>query len=309
MFLIIVGMLLLYVGAESLVRGSSRLAAFYGIPPLVIGLTIVAFGTSAPELTVSISAALKGASDVAVGNVIGSNIFNIAVILGITAMIRPPSVHLDLIRREIPFLILVTLLGGGLILLGEVSRIAGMLLFLGLCVYTILSIRAGRNQPVDSAAALSTSTDPRVWLHGVLIVAGLAVLVLGSQMFVSGAVAMARDFGLSEAVIGLTIVAAGTSLPELATSVVAAIRKESDVAIGNIVGSNIFNILCILGLTATVKPIQIAGIGINDAVFMLGLAVLLLPFAFTQRSISRWEGGVFLGLYGVYLYLLWPTGH
>jgi len=307
MFLIIVGMFLLYVGAESLVRGSSRLAAYFGIPPLVIGLTIVAFGTSAPELTVSISAALKGASDVAVGNVIGSNIFNIAVILGITAMIRPPSVHLDLIRREIPFLILVTVLGGGLILFGEISRTTGILLFLGLCVYTVISIRNGKNQPVDPTELPPTSTDSRVWLHGILIVAGLGVLVLGSQMFVSGAVTIARDYGLSEAVIGLTIVAAGTSLPELATSVVAAIRKESDVAIGNIVGSNLFNILCILGLTATVKPIQINGIGITDAAIMLGLALLLLPFAFTQRSISRLEGGVFLSLYGAYLYLLWPT--
>lgn len=307
MFLIIAGMLLLYLGAESLVRGSSRLAAYFGIPPLVIGLTIVAFGTSAPELTVSLSAALKGASDVAVGNVIGSNIFNIAVILGITAMIRPPSVHLDLIRREIPILILVTVLGGGLILFGQISRITGVLLFLGLCVYTIQSIRNGRNQPVDPLAALPASADSRVWRHGVMIVAGLGILVLGSQMFVSGAVAMARDYGLSEAVIGLTIVAAGTSLPELATSVVAAIRKESDVAIGNIVGSNIFNILCILGLTATITPIRIAGIGLNDAAFMLGLALLLLPFAFTQRLITRWEGGVFLGIYGVYLFLLWPT--
>lgn len=306
MISIVTGILLLYIGAESLVRGSSRLAGHFGIPPLIIGLTIVAFGTSAPELTVSISAALKGASDVAVGNVIGSNIFNIAVILGITALIRPPSVHLDLIRREIPFMIFVSMVGFGLVSFGYIPRIAGIILFLGLCAYTVFSIRAAKRQPDGQQPDLSTERSP-VWICGVLIVVGLGVLVLGSNLFVAGSVAMARDFGISEAIIGLTIVAAGTSLPELATSLVAAIKKESDVAIGNIVGSNIFNILCILGLTASIQPIEVGGIGIRDAAFMLGLSILLLPFAFSKRSISRAEGCVFLSIYGIYLYLLWPT--
>lgn len=213
MLLILIGVLLLYLGAEGLVRGSSRLAAHFGIPPLIIGLTIVAFGTSSPELTVSISAALKGASDVAVGNVIGSNIFNIAVILGLTAVIRPPGVHYDLIRREIPFLILVTILGFGLVSYGHISRIAGIGLFLGLCVYTVLSIRGARREKVVEQTLVPTSTGATVWLSSLLIPAGLGVLIWGSQLFVTGAVAMAREFGVSEAVIGLTIVAAGTSLP------------------------------------------------------------------------------------------------
>lgn len=307
MLFIAIGILLLYIGAESLVRGSSRLAALFGIPPLIIGLTIVAFGTSAPELTVSISAALKGASDVAVGNVVGSNIFNIAVILGITALIRPPSVHFDLIRREIPFLIFVSVVGFALVSYGHVSRLAGILLFLGLCVYTVISIRAGRKQLAgEQAVEDESAAKSPVWLCAVLIVTGLGILVLGSHLFVVGAVETARGFGVSEAVIGLTIVAAGTSLPELATSLVAAIKKESDVAIGNIVGSNLFNILCILGITSSVMPIEVGGIGMRDAAFMLGLSVVLLPFAFSQRSISRAEGCVFLGIYGVYLYLLWP---
>jgi cation:H+ antiporter len=306
MISIVTGILLLYIGAESLVRGSSRLAAHFGIPPLIIGLTIVAFGTSAPELTVSISAALKGANDVAIGNVVGSNIFNIAVILGITALIRPPSVHLDLIRREIPFMIFVSMLGFGLVFYGHVTRIAGIALFLGLCGYTFFSIRAAKGQPDGEQSDRSVEPSP-VWLCGVLIIAGLAVLVLGSNLFVAGSVAIARDFGVSEAIIGLTIVAAGTSLPELATSLVAAIKKESDVAIGNIVGSNIFNILCILGLTSSIMPMEVGGIGMKDAAFMFGLSILLLPFAFSQRSISRVEGFVFLSIYGIYLYLLWPT--
>lgn len=306
MLSIVIGILLLYIGAEGLVRGSSRLAAHYGIPPLIIGLTIVAFGTSAPELTVSISAALRGSSDVAIGNVVGSNVFNIAVILGITALIRPPSVHLDLIRREIPFLILISLIAFGLIVYGHITRVAGIMLFLGLCAYTVCSIRSAKGQADESPPDISVSRSP-VWLFAVWIVVGLGVLVLGSHLFVTGAVAIARNFGVSEAIIGLTIVAAGTSLPELATSLVAAIKRESDVAIGNIIGSNIFNILCILGLTSAIMPMEAGGIGIRDAAFMLGLSILLLPFAFSQRSISRGEGCVFLGIYGIYVYLLWPA--
>ena len=306
MLSIITGIILLYFGAESLVRGSSSLAARFGIPPLIIGLTIVAFGTSSPELLVSLSAAAKGANDVAIGNVVGSNIFNIAVILGLTALVRPPAVHLDLIRREIPFLIVISLIGVCLVWFGSISRPAGILLFLFLCGYITFSIRAAKKLPESAVVDLPESPRMSVWLCCVLVVAGLGVLVAGSHLFVTGAVGTARTLGVSEAVIGLTIVAAGTSLPELATSIVAAIKKESDVAIGNIVGSNIFNILCILGLTASILPLRVSEIGLRDAGFMLGLAILLLPFAFSQRSISRVEGSVFLGLYGVYLYFLWP---
>jgi len=306
MLSIFFGIILLYFGAESLVRGSSRLASKFGIPPLVVGLTVVAFGTSSPELLVSISAALKGASDVAIGNVVGSNIFNIAVILGITALISPPRVHLDFIRREIPILVIVSLLAFGLIFAGAVSRTAGVAFFLGLFAYIACSIKLAKKQSEAESPGLSETATMPVWLCSVLIVAGLAVLVFGSHLFVTGAVGAAREFGLSEAVIGLTIVAAGTSLPELATSLVAAIKKEPDVAIGNIVGSNIFNILGILGITASISPLKALGVGIMDAGFMLGISVLLLTFAFSQKSISRSEGGVFLAIYLVYLYLLWP---
>lgn len=306
MLSIIIGITLLYFGAEFLVRGSSRLAERFGISPLIIGLTIVAFGTSSPELLVSLSAAIKGSSDVAIGNVVGSNIFNIAVILGLTAIIRPPSVHLDLIRREIPFLIIISVVGFGLVWFGSVSRASGILLFFALCVYVVYSIRESRKQAPSQESELDQSTGMPVWLCSIFIVSGLGVLILGSHLFVTGAVETARAYGVTEAVIGLTLVAAGTSLPELATSIVAAIKKESDVAIGNIVGSNIFNILCILGLTSSIVPLKVTGIGLIDAGFMLGFAILLLPFAFTKKSVSRWEGVIFLSLYGVYLYLLWP---
>lgn len=304
MLYILLGFILLYFGAEALVRGSSQLAARFGIPPLVIGLTIVAFGTSSPELLVSVSAAFQGVSDVAVGNVVGSNIFNIAVILGITAMIRPPAVHVDLIRREIPIMIVVSLVGAVLVQFGGVPRLAGVALVIGLVVYLVVSVRMARKQPQPEEMAVKPTMA--VWLCTVLIVVGLAVLMGGSHLFVTGAIEMARKFGVSEAVIGLTIVAAGTSLPELATSVVAAFKRESDVAIGNIVGSNIFNLLGILGITACILPLEVVGITLRDAAFMLGFAVLLLPFAFSQKSISRREGLVFLVGYGAYLFLLWP---
>jgi cation:H+ antiporter len=306
MILIIIGIILLYFGAESLVKGSSRLAANYGIPPLIIGLTIVAFGTSCPELVVSLSAALKGSSDVAVGNIVGSNIFNIAFILGITALIRPPSVHIDFIRREIPIMIFVSIIGLGLIYLGYVSRISGIVLFSGLIAYVLFSIKIARKQTDVSLSVDSTNVKTSNILCVVFIIVGLALLVAGSHLFVTGAVKIAVDLGISQAVIGLTIVAAGTSLPELATSVVAAIKKESDVAIGNIVGSNIFNILGILGLTAVIKPLNVVGINMTDGMFMLGLAVILLPFAFIQKRIARVEGTIFLSIYGAYLYILWP---
>ena len=307
MLSIVVGILLLYIGAETLVRGSSQLAQKLGIPPLVIGLTIVAFGTSSPELLVSISAALRGSSDVAVGNVVGSNIFNVAVILGLTALIKPPKVHSDLIRREIPVLIIVSMLGFVVISSGNVTRLVGILLFFGLCYYCWYCIQGARKHPNALPADVSGSTQMSSWLCGILIVAGLSFLIFGANLFVAGAVAVARGFGMSEALIGLTIVAAGTSLPELATSIVAAIKREPDVAIGNVVGSNIFNILGILGVTASILPLEVSGIGIIDVGYMLGLAVLLLPFAFSQRSISRFEGGIFLSMYGIYLYLLWPS--
>ncbi len=309
MLFIIIGIILLYFGAEGLVRSSASLATRLGISPLIAGLTIVAFGTSAPELSVSLSAALGGNPDIAMGNVVGSNIFNIAVILGIAALIMPIKVQLSVIRRDIPVMIACSLAAFALIAYGEVTRLAGMLLFLGLAFYVVMAIRSEKRETGVADAAL---IDPppllsKNWLiDAAVLLVGLGILILGSQLFVDGATSLAEAWGVSDAIIGLTVVAAGTSLPELATSIVAAVRKQSDIAIGNIVGSNIFNVLCILGVTATVSPIHVSGIGMLDAGVMIFLSILLLPFAFTQKKISRVEGTVFLGIYGVYLFLLWP---
>lgn len=309
MLFIIIGSILLYFGAEGLVKGSASLATRAGISPLIAGLTIVAFGTSAPELSVSLSAALGGNSDIALGNVVGSNIFNIAVILGIAALIQPLQIHLGVIRRDIPVMIVTSAIAFGLILYGGFSRLAGIGLILGLGFYLVAAIRSGKNvsSSTDDAGIDVPPLLSKNWLiDTAVLLVGLGILILGSGLFVDGATTLAKVWGVSDAVIGLTVVAAGTSLPELATSVVAAFRKQSDIAIGNVVGSNIFNILGILGVTATVSPISASGIGLLDAGAMLFLGLLLLPFALTGRRISRPEGAVFLGVYGVYLFLLWP---
>ena len=307
MFFIFIGVVLLYFGAEGLVRGSASLATRAGISPLIAGLTIVAFGTSAPELSVSLSAALGGNPDIALGNVVGSNIFNIAVILGIAALIQPLQIHLGVIRRDIPVMIATSAIAFGLILYGGFPRLAGIGLILGLAFYLIVAIRSGKNSPDGNDGVEIPPLLSKSWIiDAAVLLVGLGVLILGSRLFVEGATSLAKSWGVSDAVIGLTVVAAGTSLPELATSVVAAFRKQSDIAIGNVVGSNIFNILCILGVTATVSPISSSGIGLLDAGVMLFLGLLLLPFALTGRRISRPEGAVFLGVYGVYLFLLWP---
>ncbi|WP_269538697.1 calcium/sodium antiporter [Cerasicoccus fimbriatus] len=308
MLLILAGIVLLYFGAEGLVRGSSSLAIRAGIQPLVVGLTVVAFGTSAPELTVSISAALQGMGPVALGNVLGSNIFNIAVILGISALIRPLEIHINLLRRDIPIMIGVSVIGFVLLFFSVVTRVYGLVLIALLVAYLLFTIRASKRETAASEAALEDVSPPAGpwWRDAIYVAAGLGLLVLGANWFVDGSIAIARKFGVPEAVIGLTIVAAGTSLPELATSIVAAVKKQTDIAVGNVVGSNIFNILCILGVTATVTPIPTAGISLVDGGVMLLTAVILLPLAFTQRSISRAEGILLLGVYGGYLVWLWP---
>lgn len=309
MLLIIAGIILLYIGAEGLVRGSASLATRVGVSPLIAGLTVVAFGTSAPELSVSVSAALEGRSDIALGNVVGSNIFNIAVILGIAALIQPLRIQLAVIRRDIPVMIGASALAFALVLYGGVPRSAGLVLLLGLGLYLFFTIRSAKgagagagDELIDVPPLMSKS-----WvIDGLVLVGGLGVLILGSRLFVDGATVLAKSMGVSDAVIGLTVVAAGTSLPELAASVVAAFRKQSDIAIGNVVGSNIFNIFCILGITATVSPIHSSGIGLRDGVAMMFLALILLPFAMTGRRISRVEGAILVSVYGAYLVLLWP---
>jgi len=307
---IVVALLLLFGGAELLVKGSASLAARAGLTPLVIGLTVVAFGTSSPELAVSLKAALAGQGDVAVGNVVGSNILNIAVILGLAAVICPIGVHLQLIKVDVPIMILVSVLLPVLLYDGRLGRVEGGLLLAGIVVYTLFNVvmaRRGAAAEVESEFAESVPKATTHWaVDLVLIGGGLATLVVGSRLLVDNSIEVARAFQISEAVIGLTVVALGTSMPELATSIIAAIRRQPDIALGNAIGSNIFNILATLGLSSLVVPMTAGGITVIDYGVMVGTAVLLLPFLMTGPRLGRLEGLVFLGGYCGYLAFLWP---
>jgi cation:H+ antiporter len=309
--LFVLGLVLLIVGAELLVRGASNLALALRVSPLVIGLTIVAYGTSAPELAVSVQSGIAGQGSLALGNVVGSNIFNVLLILGLSASIAPLVVSRQLVRADVPVMIGVAFVFALLAFDGNISRFDGMLLFagaLGYSAYTLIQSRREGTPP--TAESESENTRPRApWpLQVALVVVGLAMLVLGSEWLVNGAVAFAETLGVSELIIGLTIVAAGTSLPEVATSVLASMRGERDIAVGNVVGSNIFNVLSVMGLTALVAP---AAIPVPDAALAFDIPVMLaamlacLPIFFTGYMIARWEGLLFLGYYVAYtLYLI-----
>ena len=310
--MLIAGLVLLVGGAELLVRGASRLAAAVGISPLVIGLTVVAFGTSSPELAVSLQSALTGDGQMAVGNVVGSNIFNILIIVGLAALITPLVVQQQLVRKDVPLMIGLSFLLFGLGLTGRISRLQGLLMFAGLIAYIVFSIWQSRKE----SAAVKEEYDknygdgqkPHHIRNILFLVVGLVLLVVGSNWLVNSASEIARAFGISELVIGLTIVAVGTSMPELATSALAALRGESDIAVGNAVGSNIFNILGVLALTALISPdgILISPDAMSlDIPFMVVVAIAALPIFFTGYKISRWEGAIFLLYYGAYtLFLL-----
>jgi cation:H+ antiporter len=308
--LFLIGLVILIVGAELLVKGAARLAAAAGISPLVIGLTVVAFGTSAPEMIVSVSTALRGQADLAIGNVVGSNIFNVLFILGISAIITPLLVSKQLIRLDVPIMIGVSILTLLFSLDGTISLLEGVLLFAGIIAYTAFLIAQARREKAQSPAPdefdkeYGVTTKKRSPLIDIgFVVAGLFLLVVGSNWLVNGAIAIARWAGVDELVIGLTIVAAGTSLPEVATSILAAIRKERDIAVGNVVGSNIFNILAVLGLSSIVAPngLTVAPAILDfDMFVMIAVAVACLPIFFTGNEIARWEGVVFLGYYVAY---------
>lgn len=304
------GLAILVIGAEGLVRGSSALALRLGISPLVVGLTVVAFGTSSPELAVSVDSALRGASSIALGNVIGSNIANIALILGITAFIRPMLVQHSLIKEQIPTMIGVSILLWVLLLDQTLGFWNGLLLVSGLVIYIYMSYRNSRNdETVESVELLPgdvASLQDKVWFCLILIALGLAALVGGGMLLVDSAVELARLFNIDETIIGLTIVAIGTSMPELATSVVAALRKQSDIALGNIVGSNIFNILSILGIASIITPLSSAGFSQVDFGVMIGFAIILLPMCMTRRKLDRVEGIVLIAGYLAYMYYIWP---
>jgi cation:H+ antiporter len=309
---LIAGLVLLVAGAEVLVRGAAKLAAQFGIPPLIIGLTVVAFGTSAPETAVSVQAALNGSGDIAIGNVLGSNIANVLLILGVTSLVAPLIVSRQLIRLDVPIMIGASLVTYALAWDGSLSRLDGALLFSAVIAYTLFLIISSRR-----ATAAATADDefakefgldetPKRYaslINAGLVVAGLVLLVTGSNFLVEGAVSLARALGLSELVIGLTVIAVGTSLPELATSILAAIRGERDIAVGNIVGSNIFNLLCVLGLASLVSPDAIS-VAANALAFdfpvMIAVALACLPIFFSGYTIKRWEGLLFLAYYVAY---------
>jgi len=310
MVLIGIGLVLLYFGAEWLVKGASSLAIRIGVQPLVIGLTVVAYGTSAPEMTVSTQAAINNMGDIAVTNVVGSNSFNIAFILGIAALICPISVNRQLIRWDVPVMIAVSLLCIFFLRDQALSRLEGAILFGGAVLYTVWTFYQAKREPnqlLSEEVPTELSHGPkRLTMICGLILAGLIFLVLGSKALIAGSIRVAHHFGISEAVIGLTIISAGTSLPEFATSVVAAIRRQPEIAIGNVVGSNIFNILAILGLSSLIKPYSSPGLTNVDLLMMLSMAVVSLPFMWSRFRLDRWEGGVYLLCYGVYLAYLWP---
>jgi cation:H+ antiporter len=306
------GLVALYFGAEWLVRGGASLAVRLGVTPLLVGLTVVAYGTSTPELIVSSTAAVQGQGAIAIGNAVGSNIFNIGVILGLTALVAPMRVQLLLLKVDTPVMVGVALLFLLFFRDGSIQRWESLVFLAAIVGYTVVNVRLARRQ---ASADVRQEFDDSVrkptgspWKDVGLIVAGLAMLVLGSRLFVTGAVDLARLFAISDAVIGLTIVAAGTSLPELASSLVAAWRKQPDIAIGNVVGSNIYNILAILGVSGVIaSPVSGLGVTLTDTLVMIGFSVLLLVIAWTGFQLRRWEGALLLALYGGYLWYLWPA--
>ena len=320
--LVIAGMVLLYGGGGGLVKGASGIALHLSISPLVIGLTVVAFGTSAPELFVSVLSAIQGKMGVSLGNVLGSNVINIALILGIAAVARPMEVNQAVIRFDGPFMLVTYALvalgmanfGGGPVWLGgTILRWEGLVLATVLVVYVILlhrrSNRPGATPPAVVAGPAEADAARPLWLDGTFVVVGIAFLAVGAEILVRGASTLATEvFGASERFVGIAIVAFGTSLPELFTTIAGMSRGEMDISVGNIVGSNIFNSLMVLGTTALIRPIQVGQTDFRgDFAFMVGVTVLLLLFLLARKKVPRWGGVLFLGIYGVYFVFLMAT--
>jgi len=305
-----IGLVVLVVGADLLVKGAARLAGSFGVPALVIGLTVVAFGTSAPELAVSVKSAWSGQAELAIANAVGSNIFNVLFILGASALIAPLIISRQLIRQDVPIMVLVSVLAWWMTQDGQISRWDAGLLFSGLLLYTWFLFRQGKASGADTTdeevEELLHNSSP-VWQNLLLFVVGLVLLVLGSRWLVDAAVELARAFGVNEAVIGLTIIAAGTSLPEVVTSVVASMKGQRDIAVGNVVGSNIFNILCVLGVSGLVSPTPLAAgpqLIQLDIPVMVAVALLCVPLFFIGARVNRLEGALFLLLYVAYSWYL-----
>lgn len=303
---IALGFVLLYAGGEALVRGAGSLALRMGLSPFIVGMTIVAFATSSPELAVSLQAAMAGVDDVAIGNVVGSNICNIGLILGVCAVIRPANVQMRILRMDIPWLMFVSTLLVAFLYDGHISRPAGIVFVMGLVVFLYWNIQMARREREEERVReefeeVVRDGRHRPWLDWVLMTVGLACLVAGGAAFVRGGVGLAEALGVSAALISLTVVAIGTSLPELATSLIATLRKDDDIAVGNIIGSNFFNILAILGLTAIIHPLDRGEITLVDLYVMLGFAIALLPLVVARGRIGRPEGIVLLAGYASYL--------
>lgn len=324
------GLLLLIGGAELLVRGSVRLAERFGVSSLLIGLTVVGFGTSTPELVTSVEAALYGSPGIAVGNIVGSNIFNIFVILGLSALMFPLAAAGSALRRDGTWVLGTALLLTGIGWVWTLDRAAAALMLVLLATYLVLAYRQERRQAlkpelghpaaIEKAQALETldpALEPRpspgdgalTWLRPLaLALGGLTMLIVGGSHFVTASIELARLMGVSETVIGLTIVAAGTSMPELATSTIATLRRQTDVAVGNVLGSNIYNILGIGGITALISPTDIpAQIASFDSFVMIGATLLLLLFLWSGRRITRLEGSVLVSCYALYVWWIWPV--
>jgi cation:H+ antiporter len=309
--LLLVGGSLLYFGAEWLVRGAAGLARSFGVRSIVVGLTVVGYGTSAPEMTVSISASLRGSAPIALGNVVGSNIANLGLILGMTALIAPPHTDGSLIRRELPLLLATAVALPLLLLDGRISRVEGFALLATAVLFTLVLVRGSRSMSVDTSA-MEDAAESAGAIHpksrGALAawtILGLMLLVVGGELFVRGAIALARSLSISERVIALTVVAVGTSLPELATSLVAASRGHSDLAVGNVVGSNLYNVLLVLGGAAAIRPV--AGNLREMRVDLCALAVMTfvaVVFLRTRRRLQRWEGALLVLGYVAFLVAL-----
>ena len=289
-------------GADRLTDGAVAVAEKMKMPQIVIGLTIVAMGTSMPEFCVSLISALKGTSDLAVGNIVGSNIFNTLLIVGVSALVAPMSIMKTTVRKDIPFALVASALLLIMCLDGDISRIDAAILFVMFLIFMYITLRGAKAQGTDVEE--KEKKPMATWLSVVWILVGLACLIGGSNLFVDGATAVATKLGVSEAVIGLTIVAGGMSLPELATSVVSARKGNSGIAIGNVLGSNVFNILAILGLTGVISPMTLKGITMTDLSMMVISIILIWLFSFTKYKIERWEGAILTAVFVGYIYSL-----
>lgn len=299
---IVIGIVLVLWGADRLTDGAVAVAEKMKMPQNVIGLTIVAMGTSMPEFCVSLISALKGTSDLAVGNIVGSNIFNTLLIVGVSALVAPMSIMKTTVRKDIPFALVASALLLIMCLDGDISRIDAAILFAMFLIFMYITLRGAKAQGTDVEE--KEKKPMATWLSVVWILVGLACLIGGSNLFVDGATVVATKLGVSEAVIGLTIVAGGTSLPELATSVVSARKGNSGIAIGNVLGSNVFNILAILGLTGMISPMTLKGITMTDLSMMVISIILIWLFSFTKYKIERWEGAILTAVFVGYIYSL-----